>query len=123
MTAGPGRRAGDRDTTDVDAEIDRQIALVRRHLPPSLTVAVERAASTATAYLEVMAGPDAPGGARSRPPLRLRLSDHAPSRTDAIDLRAVDPDAWIDALAAAADHFGVPLPKPVARARRFRDRR
>lgn len=119
VTAGPGPRDGD----DADAEIDRQITLVRRHLPSLLRVAVERAASTPTAYLEVTAGPDAPARARGRPPLRLRLSDHAPSRADAVDLRATDRDAWIDAVAAAADHFGLPLPKPVARARQFRGRR
>jgi len=123
VTAGPSPRDGDGDGDDADTEIDRQIALVRRHLPPSLAVAVERAASTPTAYLEVTAGPEATAGARGRPPLRLRLSDHAPSRADAVDLRAADPDAWIDAVAAAADHFGLPLPKPVARARQFRGRR
>jgi hypothetical protein len=107
---------------DSDAAIERQIALIRRHLAPAaLSVEVERAASTPSAYLEIAAGPDAPETARRRRPLRLRLSDHAPSRRDAVALDAGDPDAWIDAATAAVRHFGLPLPKAVARAQRFRD--
>lgn len=107
---------------DSDAAIDRHIALIRRHLSPlGLTVAVDRAASTASAYLEIAAGPDASDRARGRSPLRLRISDHPPSRRDAIALDARDPEAWIDAAIAAAHHFGQPLPKAVERARRFRD--
>jgi len=104
--------------------IDRQVDLIARHLAGTgLGLRIERSATTASCYVEVSAEmPTAADRRDAPPPLRLRLSDHAPTRDDAVALDARDPAAWIEGVETACARFGIPVPPATRRARRFLDR-
>ncbi|MEQ8964912.1 MAG: hypothetical protein RID91_03735 [Azospirillaceae bacterium] len=112
------------DEDAADRAIDRQAELMARHLDGTgLGLRLERSETSTSCYLEIFRpSPLGVTGRGHTDALRIRLSDHPPRRDDALALDLHDPEAWIDAVVAACERFGVDLPASVVRARRFRGR-